>query len=122
MRQPIRRERPWPRVHLSGDAEKQLKYLGKTIDFVREQGALIILVVHPLPNHYKRNMDDAAFERITRIEKLAKEKGVEYIDFNYRMQLDNGYHFRDRHHLNREGVKEFNKRLMKELSVRGYLK
>ncbi|UCF19771.1 MAG: SGNH/GDSL hydrolase family protein [Gemmatimonadota bacterium] len=87
-------------------SDRQLSYLRRVIEELRERGSQVVLVVAPVPQEELQATSN--YEEIdARMESWALEMGVAYIDFNKILRLDLQDHFFDNHHLNQEGVSRF---------------
>jgi hypothetical protein len=85
---------------------EQFAYLGDVVDYVKERGAQIILVVAPIPKEWDKVVTNYA-EVSREIEAVAESHQVRYYDFNRAMTLDTRTDFKDFHHLNANGAKIF---------------
>ncbi len=90
-----------------GEIDRQLRYLGRCIDFVKRRGARVAVVVQPLPDETLAGITNrrAVSEAIGAV---AAGRGVPFADFNGRLGLKTTEHFMDTHHLNAAGVRRFN--------------
>ncbi|UCC43725.1 MAG: tetratricopeptide repeat protein [Candidatus Zixiibacteriota bacterium] len=86
--------------------EKQVNYLRKIINYVKQHNGDILLVTAPLPRKGVAAMTNYA-EVSHLLESVAGEHGVNYYDFNRTMSLPTLEYFRDYHHLNGNGAKVF---------------
>lgn len=92
-------------------SSRQMDYLKKILKYARAQKAPMVLVTQPLSREY---LDCAAnYKQVAGdFEKIAKDLGVPYYDFNGLMNLDSETYFADSNHLNSEGVKIYNELLI----------
>lgn len=93
--------------------DEQFKAFEETLDFIKQHNTKIILVFAPITsslyNSYTNN-------------KLFNDKmdGYgEYYNFNELVTLDDSLHFLDEHHLNQDGVKLFDEKLIEILTKKG---
>jgi len=86
--------------------DMQYRYLADVIQFVKERGAEIILVVAPTPREWRSVTINYA-EITGQIRALANRYSVRFYDFNEAMTLDTRTDFKDFHHLNVNGAKIF---------------
>ncbi len=101
-------------------SDRQLGYLRRLIEELRERGSEVILVVAPVPQEELQTTSN--YEEIdSRMESWASELGVPYIDFSRSLELDLQDHFFDNHHLSQEGVVRFLPVFYAELCRRGLL-
>ena len=94
--------------------ERQLEYLRRIIRMVRKRGSEIVLVAQPLPQETRESILNLREVR-ERISKIAIEESVDVLDFNTDTFLVEADFYFDYHHLNQQGVKIFNQRLIAEL-------
>ena len=86
--------------------DRQSDYLSDIIEFVRERGAELILVVAPIPKEWQPIITN--YTAVTaRIQALADSHGVRFYDFSRNLTLDTRSDFKDFHHLNGNGAKIF---------------
>lgn len=99
--------------HKKYNAEKveikkdQLRSFDETLKYVHRKGIKIILVQSPITSGlYNSYTNNDKFDSIIKSRKFA------YLNFNKLLNLDDSLHFYDSHHLNQEGVKIFNSKLI----------
>ena len=98
----------------------QIEYLEKILGYLRDRGIRVVMVTAPFPAEHRRAIENyAALSR--RIGELADRRGIPYLDFNYLIDLRTYTHFKDTHHLNRAGVRRFNRDLLDRLEKRNLL-
>ncbi len=105
---------PHPKPRRVEMLEFQLNYLRRIIDYVQERGSRIVLVSQPEPLeilHAVENYDEIA----ATFAAIAREKGVWYFDFNFKLPVQLHVHFADADHLNPAGVRLYNKALIDTL-------
>ena len=64
-----------------------------------------------MPNYYN------SYTNNDYVDSTFQSYNLEYYNFNKRMQLDDFSHFYDKHHLNRNGVKQFNQKRIEILNL-----
>jgi hypothetical protein len=100
--------------------QRQLRYLARSIRFLRRHAVSVVLVVQPLPQETLASIGNRA-DIDRRLRALARRNDVPYIDFNRVMELESTRYFYDYHHLNQRGVDAFLPRLYDELRRRDLL-
>jgi hypothetical protein len=99
---------------------EQLRYLERTTARVRETGARIVWVTHPLPVDYKRVATGRA-EVEAALEAAARRVSVDYWNYDATLALDPLEDFADLHHLSASGVAKFDGAFITQLTRAGYL-
>lgn len=88
----------------------QLKSFTEIVHLLKSKNILLILVYAPIAKvNYSRYTNNQYFN------DLMREYSI-YYNFNEIMSLNDSLHFYDSHHLNQEGVKLFNKKLIEILT------
>jgi hypothetical protein len=93
----------------------QIDYLKKTIEYIKENNADILLVTQPVPKEYVEDTVNYKDVRGT-IYDIAKEYGIRYMDFTNGVTLDRKRDFIDNDHLSASGVQKFNSALLEKIS------
>ena len=105
-------------------AEAQVKYLKKLTELCRDNGVDVVFVTAPIANvsmDYIKNYGDIH----NKIEDIADELDVEYLDFNYvneEYSLLTNDNFRDDAHLNHSGVEIVDNYFVDWLSENYYMR
>ncbi len=98
----------------------QISYVHKILKLVSQKNARAILVTQPVPQAYLAQISN--YEEVEKtINSIASLYDVPYLDFNKYNVLDSYLHFEDSDHLNPEGVRRFNRALIKELVKRNII-
>lgn len=99
---------------------RQLRYLRRMIDMLREADAEVVLVVTPLPD--ETVADILNYDELTEeLADVAESRGATYLDFNvgYDLPLSRPEHYYDHHHLRQAGVEIFMPAFMEALVEAG---
>jgi len=96
----------------------QRRYFQACIELCRTRGVRLVLTTHFFP-HQSDTAKHALFHHF--VDSTAKVHGLRYFDFAYSHQLSDTDHFCDHNHLNEEGARIFNERLVDSLIANGYL-
>lgn len=99
---------------------QQVRYAGRFLYSLKQRGCEVLLVVQPLPEDVLDRVVNYD-EYSEAIRTLARQAGVDLVDFNSVLRLDSGTDFKDDHHLNAYGVRKFDDALIQYLAERGYL-
>ncbi len=94
--------------------EMQIKAFKNIISILRKSGIEYILVYTPVTNDLYES-----FTNVETFDSIMNAHG-DYYNFNEMMQLNDTLHFYDSQHLNQDGVRIFNKRLLRLLKTKGY--
>lgn len=81
----------------------QLDAFYDIIDLLKSQNIPTVLMMAPITNNLYES-----YENTGEFENLVKRTGLDYINFNGAVALDDSLHFYDAHHLNQNGVEIFN--------------
>jgi hypothetical protein len=92
--------------------ENQLEQFSKIISKLQNNNTTIILVYAPIPNTYYKS-----YSNIKYFDSLMVSYS-EYYNFNKTMTLNDSLHFYDQNHLNQNGVRLFNNKLIELLKAR----
>lgn len=93
----------------------QLEHLDQTLKYIKERGIEVILVQAPITaSAYRSYLNNDEFDSTIESRKLP------YWNFNELMQLDDSLDFYDSHHLNQNGVRLFNAKLIQLLKECSY--
>jgi hypothetical protein len=84
--------------------DAQLNYLRKLIRFVHANDAQIMLVSLPITKELRDNVINYA-NATARIQAIAKDEGITYIDLNQTLTLHSSQYFFDDDHLNGSGAR-----------------
>lgn len=85
-------------------SEKNMEYFGKIVSLCKEKNVRLLLVKAP------SNSSEEEKRYYNSVEKLAKEYGIEFTDYNMKYNeigLDLANDFFDKHHLNVYGAEKF---------------
>ena len=100
---------------------RQIDYVAKTIDYCKERDIPILLVTAPIPP-YSLGLIEDYHSIYLEIASLAKEVGVEYLDYNYIGKgLFYNSDFKDDHHLNENGVRKLDHLLAEYVRAAGLI-
>jgi hypothetical protein len=86
--------------------KKQLKAFNNLLALLKKHNTPVMLVQAPVTRSFYRAMLNASS-----FDSIMSSKGS-YLNFNYLLNLDDSLHFYDADHLNSDGVKIFNRRLI----------
>ncbi len=109
-------QRPTTDVTEKGNIDPKSEwYLQKIIDYTRQNGIDLFLVVNPYPSTPEEEMI------YNRIEEMAQVEGIPYKNTNYsadEMGLDHDKHYSDESHLNHNGSRIYSSYLAKLIKER----
>ncbi len=92
--------------------KSQINYFNKILKYLSEKGIKILLVQAPVTSYfYNSRTNNYKFDSIIKSKKLP------YYDFNQLLRLNDSLHFYDSHHLNQNGVKIFNTKLIQIINT-----
>jgi hypothetical protein len=89
----------------------QVKYLLKIIEYIKNSGANVVIVIQPVTKEYIDESNNYT-ELSKLIFQIAAEYSVPFINYDTLLNLDTNTHFRDFDHLNQRGVVVTNKHLI----------
>ena len=92
--------------------EEELVHLEEFILKCKEKGVQLVLVNSPNSKYYYENQH-AVF--LSQIQPILAKYDVPFFDYSHKLGLSTQTYFYDRSHMNYEGVKLFNARLIKDL-------
>ncbi len=87
----------------------QMRAFGQIIALLNDRGIKVVLIYAPVTGSLYNSYDDR-----DHFDSLMNVK-AEYYNFNELMNLDDSLYFYDSHHLNQNGVEEFNEKLIDKL-------
>lgn len=91
--------------------DMQLNTFAENIKMLKEKNIRVVLVNAPVTSAYYKS-----YSNNREIDSIMKSRG-EYYDFNKMVTLNDSLHFYDSNHLNKDGVKIFNEKLLAEKSI-----
>jgi len=94
-------------------SETQLFYLGKTMQYLKDQKIPFILINHPLPSFWDMKGHKSYSEKISELAVKHKVKFYDYAELPITHPL---YDYYDAHHLNQNGVNVFNNYILQHVS------
>lgn len=95
-------------------SDEQLRYLTKTIKYLKSIGAKVVLTEHPSPDGADRI---GHRNHLSRMKSFADENGIETVFVMDLEGLDPQDHFYDHTHLNAKGAALFTRHLLQELAI-----
>ncbi len=98
----------------------QLRYLRRTIEWLRRRGSRVLCIVQPIPEPTRRAIKNYA-EVSETIRATVTLAGAEYVDFNGMIDLTPGTDFYDYHHMRQSAVEKFLPVFYAELVARGLI-
>lgn len=99
----------------------QIDYLKHIIEYAVKNGAKVMLVTQPVPRELLETVENYP-EVLAEYNKVASLYGVKYYDYNLILELDTRKHYRDKDHLNWQGVRVFNSAILDSLRQDGHIK
>jgi hypothetical protein len=100
----------YPKQNLS-NLKRQLSYVKSTISYLKSENVNILLLTQPVTKEL-RNFLPYYSDSINEIEKIAKKEKINYLHFTEKdFGLSKNFHYLDYDHLNKDGVKIYNKKL-----------
>lgn len=92
--------------------EEQIKVFESIVKRIKDKKIKLMLVYAPITSsYYKSHTNNAYFD------KFIISHHAEYYNFNTMLTLNDSLHFYDSNHLNQNGVREFNKKLLELIDL-----
>lgn len=96
----------------------QVKYLHKLLTYLQSEGIKVVMAEHPMPGIFTP-VDHHLF--VEDVRKIADQYQVPFFDYMTDSTMTGINYFADETHLNVNGVKVYNEKLLRDLSGHGLL-